>query len=76
MAILCPIKGSGEVKGAEVSSHNDHRIAMATAVAALSAKGNTLIHDAQAVNKSYPDFYKDLKSIKTNSAANNKKGII
>ncbi len=35
------VKGGGEVKGAKVSSHNDHRIAMATAVAALAAKGKT-----------------------------------
>jgi 3-phosphoshikimate 1-carboxyvinyltransferase len=60
---LMRIKGNKEVRGAKVSSQNDHRIAMATAVAALSAKGNTTIHDADAVNKSYPDFYKDLKFV-------------
>jgi 3-phosphoshikimate 1-carboxyvinyltransferase len=60
---LMHIKGSKEVKGAKVSSQNDHRIAMATAVAALCAKGNTIIHGADAVNKSYPDFYKDLKFV-------------
>ena len=60
---LMHIKGSKEVRGAKVSSQNDHRIAMATAVAALSAKGNTTIHGADAVNKSYPDFYKDLKLV-------------
>jgi 3-phosphoshikimate 1-carboxyvinyltransferase len=57
------IKGGGEVKGAKVFSHNDHRIAMACAVAGLCAKGNTVISGADAVNKSYPDFYKDLKSL-------------
>jgi len=61
------INGGNEIKGANVSSHNDHRIAMATAVAALGAKGNTIIQNAEAVKKSYPDFYKDLKKIKTNS---------
>ncbi len=60
---LMHIKESKEVKGAKVSSQNDHRIAMATAVAALCAKGNTIIHEAEAVNKSYPDFFKDLKFI-------------
>ena len=35
------IKGAKQIKGAKVSSHNDHRIAMACAVAALGAKGNT-----------------------------------
>lgn len=63
------IYGGKEVKGAKVSSHNDHRIAMATAVAALGAKGNTMIYDAEAINKSYPDFYKDLKGIKTNKSS-------
>ncbi|MEO9022193.1 MAG: 3-phosphoshikimate 1-carboxyvinyltransferase [Ginsengibacter sp.] len=64
---LMTIHGGKEIKGAKVFSHNDHRIAMATAVAALGAKGNTVIHDAEAINKSYPDFYKDLKGIKTNN---------
>lgn len=69
------INGGKEVKGAKVSSHNDHRIAMATAVAGLSAKGNTNISDAEAINKSYPEFYKDLQSIKRNSG-DFKKGIV
>ncbi|MEO6812459.1 MAG: 3-phosphoshikimate 1-carboxyvinyltransferase [Ginsengibacter sp.] len=57
------IKGGKEIKGAKVSSHNDHRIAMACAIAALGAKGNTIIENAEAVNKSYPDFYKNLKQL-------------
>lgn len=61
------VNGGGEVKGATVSSQNDHRIAMATAIAALGAKGSTLIEHADAVNKSYPGFYEDLKSIKVNA---------
>ncbi|MEO8720990.1 MAG: 3-phosphoshikimate 1-carboxyvinyltransferase [Ginsengibacter sp.] len=64
---LMTIKGSKEIKGAKISSHNDHRIAMATAIAALGASGNTVIQDAEAINKSYPGFYDDLKSLKTNS---------
>ena len=51
------------VKGANVHSHHDHRIAMACAVAALKADGETMIEEAEAVNKSYPDFYDDLKSL-------------
>jgi len=73
---LMAIKGSKQVKGATVSSHNDHRIAMATAVAALSANGSTVIYEAEAIRKSYPEFYKDLKSIKTNSADNKKQNIV
>jgi len=70
------VTGGNDIKGANISSHNDHRIAMATAVAALAAKGNTLIHDAEAINKSYPDFYKDLKAIKTNSNTSKKMDVI
>jgi 3-phosphoshikimate 1-carboxyvinyltransferase len=57
------IHGGGEIKGTEVYSHHDHRIAMALAVAALKAKGKTIIEKAQAVRKSYPDFYNDLKTL-------------
>ena len=73
---LMTIHGGKEVKGAKVSSHNDHRIAMATAVAGLAAKGNTIIHEAEAVNKSYPGFYEDLKSVKTISGDTKKKDVI
>ncbi len=57
------IHGNGRVKGADVHSHHDHRIAMACAVAALKADSETVIEEAQAVKKSYPDFYSDLKSL-------------
>ena len=70
------IKGGSEIKGAKVSSHNDHRIAMAAAVVALSAKGNTIIENAEAVKKSYPDFYKDLKAIKINTSNTKKMDVI
>ncbi len=53
----------GIVNGAQVVSHNDHRIAMACAVAAISAKGRTEITNACAVEKSYPGFFNDLKII-------------
>jgi len=53
----------GIVKGADVHSHHDHRIAMACAVAALKANSETVIEEAQTVRKSYPDFYSDLQSL-------------
>ena len=56
----------GFVKGADVHSHHDHRIAMACAVAALGANSETVIDEAEAVKKSYPDFYEDLKSLGAN----------
>ncbi len=60
---LMIIHGGGTVKGADVHSHHDHRIAMACAVAGLKADSEMVIEEAQAVKKSYPDFYNDLKSL-------------
>jgi 3-phosphoshikimate 1-carboxyvinyltransferase len=57
------ITGGKRLNGATVHSHHDHRIAMACAVAALKANGSVLIENADAVNKSYPGFYDDLKML-------------
>jgi 3-phosphoshikimate 1-carboxyvinyltransferase len=51
----------GPLHGATVHSRHDHRIAMACAVAALKADGPVTIEEAEAINKSYPDFYDHLK---------------
>jgi 3-phosphoshikimate 1-carboxyvinyltransferase len=51
------------VHGAEVFSQHDHRIAMACGVAALVADGPITITDAEAVNKSYTDFYTHLQNL-------------
>jgi 3-phosphoshikimate 1-carboxyvinyltransferase len=59
---LMIIKG-GTVKRGSVSSHGDHRIAMACAVAALCGDGPVTIRGAEAVNKSYPDFWLDLNHL-------------
>ena len=58
---LMIIKGGKKLKGTTVSSRHDHRIAMACAVAALGAEGNTVIESAEAVNKSYPQFWEHLR---------------
>lgn len=63
---LMIIDGGKKLKGARVASHHDHRIAMAAAIAALSAEGETQIEDAAAVNKSYPDFYLHLRFLGAN----------
>ena len=63
---IMTVHGGGIVKGADVHSHDDHRIAMACAVAALGANSETVIEEAYAVKKSYPDFYNDLKSLGAN----------
>ena len=57
------IYGGKGAKGNNVHSHHDHRIAMACAVTALKATGETTIEEAEAVKKSYPDFYDDLKKL-------------
>jgi len=51
------------VTSARVHSHHDHRIAMACSVAALKSSGATILSNPEAVKKSYPDFYSDLKSL-------------
>lgn len=60
---LMIIKGARAIKGAMVHSRHDHRIAMACAVAALRAEGKTVIQEAEAINKSYPKFYENLKML-------------
>jgi 3-phosphoshikimate 1-carboxyvinyltransferase len=57
------VQGGGVVRGASVHSRHDHRIAMACAVAALKAAGPVTIADAEAIDKSYPDFYQDIQAI-------------
>lgn len=54
------VRGGQAIRSAVVSSHNDHRIAMACAIAALKADGPVLIEGAEAVSKSYPGFWNDL----------------
>lgn len=54
------IKGPGELHGAVINPHGDHRIAMACAAAALGAEGETVIMNAECVRKSYPKFFEDL----------------
>jgi 3-phosphoshikimate 1-carboxyvinyltransferase len=53
----------GQPSGARVESHEDHRIAMAVAVAALGATERVYIRDSQCVAKSYPGFFDDLRSL-------------
>ena len=59
---IVTIRG-GEVHGAQIDSHNDHRIAMSFAVLAQVAKGETTIMNPECVSKSYPAFWADLEKI-------------
>lgn len=55
----------------KIATYNDHRMAMAFAPLAL--KTPLIINDADVVSKSYPDFWKDLKSVGFHLAEINKK---
>jgi 3-phosphoshikimate 1-carboxyvinyltransferase len=57
------ITGQASLNGGEVVSHNDHRIAMAAAVASCICNNPVMIRNAQAVNKSYPNFFKDFAAL-------------
>ncbi|MEE1284916.1 MAG: 3-phosphoshikimate 1-carboxyvinyltransferase, partial [Acutalibacteraceae bacterium] len=57
------VYGTGELNGGMVDSFNDHRIAMSAAIAATACKSPVTIQDAQAVNKSYPTFFEDMKKL-------------
>ncbi len=54
------IKG-GKLKGGQVDACRDHRIAMASAIAATVCESEVVISDAGAVSKSYPRFFEDMK---------------
>jgi 3-phosphoshikimate 1-carboxyvinyltransferase len=57
------IHGGRPLRGARLSSHGDHRIAMAFAIAGLFAEGETVIEDAECVETSYPGFVEQLRRI-------------
>ena len=57
------ITGGSDIVNALVNSHHDHRIAMACAVTALCSKSQVTIDDAEAIDKSYPDFYSHLNQL-------------
>ena len=51
------------LKGAVVNGHDDHRVVMALAIAAMMADGETVIETAQAANVTYPGFVNDFRNI-------------
>ncbi|MDP2942794.1 MAG: 3-phosphoshikimate 1-carboxyvinyltransferase, partial [Candidatus Omnitrophota bacterium] len=57
------IEGTGNLKGIAVQSFGDHRTAMSILIAGLAAHGETTIDDTACINKSYPDFIRDLESL-------------
>ena len=61
------VSGPAELRGAVVDSHGDHRIAMALAVAALCAEGDTVISGWECVNISFPGFGQTLRHLVSGS---------
>lgn len=58
------IHGGKPLHAAQIHTHQDHRIAMSFAVAALCAEGGTEILDADCACISYPAFYRDINSLR------------
>ncbi|MDR3763017.1 MAG: 3-phosphoshikimate 1-carboxyvinyltransferase [Acidobacteriota bacterium] len=58
------IPGQQKLHGAAIESFDDHRIAMAFAIAALRAEGETTIHNAEAVKVSFPEFFQALEKVR------------
>jgi len=52
-----------KLKGAFIDGHHDHRIVMATTIAALIAEGPTIIDNAEYAAVSYPEFYDHMKAL-------------
>ena len=57
------IVGRSALSGGTVDGCNDHRIVMAAAIASSVCNGNVIINGAEAVNKSYPDFFNDFAAL-------------
>jgi 3-phosphoshikimate 1-carboxyvinyltransferase len=60
---MIKIEGGHRSVGAGLTSHGDHRVAMACSIASLAAKGDSVLEDAETVSKSYPEFYTDLSRL-------------
>ena len=58
------VRGRNRLRGGEVDAKNDHRLAMAFAIAALGSTGPTVIHDAGSAGVSYPEFFTVLESLR------------
>lgn len=57
------INGKKSLSGGTVDGCGDHRIVMSAAVSSLKCENPVIIEGAQAVNKSYPEFFKDFNSL-------------
>jgi 3-phosphoshikimate 1-carboxyvinyltransferase len=57
------IRGPTRLRGAVVECHRDHRLAMALAVAGLAADGETVVHGAEAIGDSFPNFAETMQAL-------------
>lgn len=57
------IKGGKQLHGAQIHTHQDHRIAMAFTIAGLNASGETTLDDKKCAAISYPSFFEDILSL-------------
>jgi 3-phosphoshikimate 1-carboxyvinyltransferase len=57
------VPGGQQLRGAELESFGDHRIAMAFAIAALRAQGETMIRGSESASVSYPAFFSTLEDV-------------
>lgn len=57
------VEGADRLRGASVESHGDHRVAMALAVAGLSAEGGVLLSGEECIGVSFPGFFESLGKI-------------
>lgn len=57
------LAGGARLKGADIDTRGDHRIAMAFAVAGLAAEGETRIYDAECADISYPGFFESMAQV-------------
>ncbi|MGD0403756.1 MAG: 3-phosphoshikimate 1-carboxyvinyltransferase [Candidatus Acidiferrales bacterium] len=61
-------RSAGKLRGAKVEPAGDHRIAMALAIAALGAEGDTVIRKADCVGVSFPEFFATLERLRGKAA--------
>ena len=57
------VPGNQKLRGARIATHGDHRIAMAFAIAALRAEGESVVDEPECAGISYPGFFADLERL-------------
>jgi 3-phosphoshikimate 1-carboxyvinyltransferase len=57
------VQGPSPLRGVRVRSHGDHRLAMALVVAGLLASGETIVHDVDCIDDSFPGFVETLRHL-------------